>query len=136
MAWIDNIRRIVKEDFDPKYHDLIDRLAYVLNTFMDQTVSQVNGNLDIENLSADIVTVNMIVNTDGVPIGNNLIKSTVSRPTGTTVKRAINLTDSTEYAESQPFISYTTGTNSNVIKVLHISGLQADQEYQLVIKIE
>ena len=46
MGTIDNTRRIIREDYDSKYHDLIDKLGYVLNTFMEQTIQQVNGNLD------------------------------------------------------------------------------------------
>ena len=136
MGTIDNTRRIIREDYDSKYHDLIDRLGFVLNTFMEQTVRQVNGNLDETNLKADIITIKMTVNASGVPIGNNLIKSDVLRPSGTTVINTLNKTDGTVFPTSRPHISFTTGTNSTVMKVLNISGLQADNEYELTIKVE
>ena len=136
MGTIDNTRRIVREDYDSEYHELIDRLGFVLNSFMEQTVRQVNGNLDETNLKADIVTIKMKVNASGVPIGNNLIKSGVLRPKGTTVINTFNKTNSNVFPTSRPHISFTTGTNSTVMKILNISGLQADNEYELTIKIE
>ena len=136
MGRIDNTRRIVREDYDEEYHALIDKLAFVLNAFMEQTVRQVNGNLDATNLKADLITIKMTVDSNGVPDGNNLIKSEVLRPSGTTVIRATNKTDGNVFPTSHPFISFTTGTNSRVMKILNISGLQALNEYELVIKIE
>ena len=136
MAKIDNTRRIVREDYEAKYHDLIDRLGFVLNSFMEQTVRQVNGNLDAENLKADIITVKLTVDACGIPVGNNLIKSDVIRASGTNVISAINKTDGDVFPTSHPFISFTTGTNSRVLKIRNISGLQADNEYELVIKVE
>ena len=136
MGRIDNTRRIVREDYDDEYHALIDKLAFVLNAFMEQTVRQVNGNLDATNLKADLITIKMTVDCAGVPVGNNLIKSEVLRPLGTTVISATNKTTGGVFPTSHPFISFTTGTNSRVMKILNISGLQADNEYELVIKIE
>lgn len=136
MARINNTQRIVKEDYESDFHELIGKLAFVVNSFMEQTVTQINGNLDQTNFKSDIVTIKMTVDANGIPIGNNLIKSTVARPVGTTVLRAIDKTVLNSYATSQPFISFTYGANSSILKVLKISGLQANHEYDLVIKIE
>ena len=136
MARIDNTRRIIREDYDKEYHGLIDRLGFVLNSFMEQTVRQVNGNLDASNLRADIITVKITVNASGVPIGNNLFKSEVIRPIGTTVISAANKTNGNVFPTSHPFITFTTGTNSTLMKIRNITGLQADNEYELVIKVE
>lgn len=136
MGRLDNTRRIVKEDYDNKYDDLIDKLAFVLNSFMEQTVNEVNGNLDQTNLKSDIITITMTVDANGLPIGNNLIKSTVIRPTGTTVINSINVTNGNVYPTSQPYITFSTNSNSKIMKVLNISGLQASNKYQLTIKVE
>lgn len=136
MARIDNTRRIVREDYEKEYHALIDKLGFVLNSFMEQTVRQVNGNLDNDNLKSDIINISFKVDAAGLPIGNNLIKSEVTRPIGATVLSAINTTDGTVYPTSHPFITFTTGTNSRVLKILNITGLQANNSYQLTIKIE
>ena len=136
MGKLDNTRRIIKEDYDQKDHDLIGKLGYVLNSFMEQAVTQLNGNIDIANLKADIITVSMKVDASGIPIGNNLIKSDITHVTGTTVIRALNKTSDTTYPTDQPFISWTGGVNSSVIKVKKISGLQANHVYDLTIKVE
>ena len=136
MARIDNTRRIVREDYDKEYHGLIDRLGFILNSFMEQTVRQVNGNLDESNLKADIITIKITVNSCGVPIGNNLIKSDVIRPIGTTVISATNKTDGNVFPTTHPFITFTFGLSPRVLKIRNISGLQANNEYELIIKVE
>ena len=136
MARIDNTRRIVREDYDKEYHGLIDRLGFILNSFMEQTVRQVNVNLDESNLKADIITIKITVNSCGVPIGNNLIKSDVIRPIGTTVISATNKTDGNVFPTTHPFITFTFGLSPRVLKIRNISGLQANNEYELIIKVE
>ena len=136
MARIDNTRRIVREDYDKEYHGLIDRLGFILNSFMEQTVRQVNGNLDESNLKADIITIKITVDACGVPIGNNLIKSDVIRPIGTTVISATNKTDGNVFPTTHPFITFTFGLSPRVLKIRNISGLQANNEYELIIKVE
>ena len=136
MGRLDNIKRIIKEDFAPEYHDMIGRLAYILNSFMEQVEGEVNGNLDQDNLASDVVEYTVTVDSNGFPVGNNLVRSNVSRAKGTTVIKATNLTNTGVYPEGQPHISFTLDTNSFLIKVLHISNLQAGNKYQLVIKVE
>ena len=133
MAKIDNVRRIIKEDFAKEYHQLIDRLAYVVNTFMEQVQQQVNGNLDFTNLNQDIVKVRLTLDNTGLPKNNQKIRTDLINPQGLIVVKARNLTDSTIFPTTAPFISFTsTGT---VINVQNITGLQADNEYELTIQI-
>ena len=61
MAKLSNIKRIIKEDFEKEYHKLIDRLGYILNTFMEESSAQINGNLDYTNLNQDRVIVKMTI---------------------------------------------------------------------------
>lgn len=134
MPRLDNTKRIVKEDFQSEYHELVGKLAYVLNRFMEQTVDVLNGKVDDENLASDIVVSEITVDASGVPTGNNLIKSAVSNPKGTNVIRAINRTNIGTYATNQPFISYEAGPSPNIIKIKKISGLQANNKYELTIR--
>jgi hypothetical protein len=135
MARINRIKRILRGDFKSEFHPLIDRLGYVLNSFMQEVETQINGNLDIDNLASDVITFKIKVDGTGVPVGNNLVKSTVLRPSGTTVISATNEDDGDAFPTSQPFISFTTGTNSTVMKIRNISGLQADADYTLTVQI-
>ena len=137
MALLDNVKRIVKEDYEVKYHGLIDKLAFVLNSHMEQVTGQINGNLDCANLKQDSVVVKFTVNSSGVPIGNNLLKTALSNPKGFRVRRAVSVDNpTTVFPTSQPFISYTSGTSGKVVKIIHISGLPADIAFNLTIVAE
>lgn len=133
MGQIDNVRRLIKEDFDKEYHQLIDRLAYVVNTFMEQVTQQVNGNLDFTNLNQDIIKVKLSLDSAGLPKNNQKLRTNLINPKGLLVVKARNLTDNAVFPTTAPFISFTSvGT---VITVQKITGLQADNEYELTIMI-
>lgn len=137
MSLLDNVKRIVKEDYEPKYHGLIDKLAFVLNSHMEQVTAQINGNLDCANLKQDAVVVKFTVDSAGVPIGNNLLKTSVINPKGLRVRRAVSVDNpTTVFPTSQPFITYTTGTNAKVVKIIHISGLPTNTAFNLTIVAE
>lgn len=134
MAKLDNVRRIVKEDYDPKYHDLLTPLGYVLNSFMEQTVTEMNGNLDFANLKQSIVKYRVTVNSDGTPIGNNLLKTDTISPKGFTVIRAVNVDNpTTVFPTANPVISFTTQTNSQVVKIINVNGLPANTAFDLTV---
>lgn len=133
MARLDNAKRIIKEDYPTKYHDLIHQLGFVVNTFMEQATDQINGNLDFDNLSQDIVTFDIVVNGSGVPVGNNLFKTNVSLPRGFNVIRAIDKNNPGSFVTNQPFISYTPQTDTRVIRIDNLVGLVADRVYTLTV---
>ena len=134
MAKLDNVKRVVKEDYEAKYHGLIDKLAFVLNSFMEQVTNEVNGNLDFANLKQDAVTVKFTVNASGVPDGSGLLRTAVASPTGFQVIKVVNVDNpTTVFATTQPFISFTSGTSSGVVKIINISGLPANTAFNLTI---
>lgn len=133
MGKLDNIRRILREDYEKEYHGMIDRLAFTLNRFMDQVAGEMNGNIDFANLNQEFITFDMTVNSSGVPVGNDLFRVNRANATGFIVISAINKTDGTLFPTSAPFIS-TTGSGP-VIKVKNISGLQANNKYALKIMV-
>lgn len=133
MARLDNIKRILRDDFESKYGDLIDRLAFVLNRFMEQVVREVNGNLDFTNLAEELQSYKVTVNASGVPIGNDLVRSSINNPSGLVVIKASNLTSITTFPTSAPWISFKP--SGNLLKIQKITGLQADNEYRLTLRI-
>ena len=133
MGKLDNVRRIIKEDFKSEDQELIGKLAYVINSFMEQVVRQFNGNIDFTNLSEDVVQYTVTVDGSGVPIGNNLVKSTVNNPKGVVVVKAENKTSSTTYPTSAPWVSWTP--NGNILKIQKITGLQANNKYVLTLRV-
>lgn len=133
MAKLDNPKRIIKEDYPAKYHDLIHQLGFVVNSFIEQTTTQVNGNLDFTNLKQDVVVFDITVDGSGVPIGNALVKTAIPSPRGLKVIRAINKNDSSSYVTNHPFISYTPQTNTQVLRIDNVAGLVASTVYTLTV---
>jgi hypothetical protein len=130
---VDNVKRIIREDFNEDYRDLIDKLSYILNTHMEQVVQQINGNLDFSNLRQEVIQVKYKVNSSGTPLINKTIKSNLKRPKGSLVISAFNQDNSAVFPTSAPFITFTA--SGQIITVKNISGLQANVEYLLNILI-
>lgn len=133
MAKITNQKRIVKEDFDAEYHDLIDKLSYAINPVIEQLASAFNKNITIENLSREIITVTVENKAGGdlkIPVQ---IKTGLAKVQGIKVIRADNLTNITTYPVNAPFISWTLSTN--IITVKKITGIQDDNKYNLTLEI-
>lgn len=131
MGFIDNIRRIIAEDFPKEDRQTVSKLAYVINTFMEQVSRQINGNIDFNNLSQDFINFTITVDASGVPVGNNIVKTSIINPRGLVVTRALNQDNSSVYPTNTPFISYSP--NRNIIKINKITGLQANTEYRLFV---
>ncbi len=133
MGRLDNVRRVVKEDYDAKYHDLIDKLAFVLNSFMEQVVTEMNGCLDFENLDQDVTLFKITVDACGVPTGNDQVRTNVNNPQGLLVIKVEDVNDPDLFATTQPFIKFVTGTSAQVIKIQQITGLTANRPYKLTV---
>jgi len=134
MARINNLKRIVKEDFDQEYHGLIDKLAYSLNPFLEQISNAFNKNITLENLSREVLTVT--VENDG----SDVLKTTTqfktnltSRIQGLTIIKAENLTNPSVYPTASPWISWTI--NSNIITIKKVTGIQPNAKYRLTMEI-
>jgi len=126
-----DIKRIRKEDFDPEYHGLIDKLSYSFNTFMDQVIFLFDNNIDFLNLNQQIVDYTISTDSTGELINPPNIRSTLNRKIqGITCIKATNILDPNVYPISPPWVSFDF-VNNTTINVLNISGLQADSEYSL-----
>ena len=132
MARLNNVKRIITEDFEPQYQTLISRLGYVLNQFMSDTVNIVNGNIDFDNLNQNLVEFDISVDANGKPVKISSVNVGKTNPRGLTVIRVQNLTNSTSYPSGTPLISYTPIGN-NSVTVNHITGLQANSTYRLTV---
>ena len=133
MAKLDNVRRIVKEDYDPIYRDLIDRLGFILNSFMEQTTTEMNGKLDFTNLNQDIITFRVSIDSSGVPIGSGLLRTTTIGVQGLQVVKAVNIDNSTVFPTGTPFISFVASPVVNVLKMTNITGLKASDKWEITV---
>lgn len=129
-----NIRQLIAEDFAPEDRQMIARLGGVLNYFMRQITEILNENVDFDNLTWDLITVNVTVDANGVPNQTTKFSSDVQVPRGLTVIKATNLTNTVTYPDNAPFVSFTP-EGSGISKINHVTGLQADNTYQLVLMV-
>lgn len=130
MAKIDNIKRILKEDFDEKDRPIVDKLGGVINTFMEQVISALNKNINFDNLNQEVRDITVTVDAGGVPLTDVSFRSNLlTRLRGMQVIFAENQTNPNSYPTTCPFISFNE--NSKIIRITHITGLQASNKYKL-----
>lgn len=124
-----NIKRLAKEDFSAEDRELIGKLAFPLNSFMEQVRNLLDGNIDFQNLKQELVTVDVTA-VSGFPTVLTKFKSNLSgKILGMHCVMATNLTDGTNYPTSAPFISFTQ--DSGIVTIQNVSGLQDSETYQL-----
>lgn len=133
MARINNFTRISTSEYSGEIQPAIETLAASLNPFMREVTDVINGNIDFENLSQNIIQFEVIVDSIGKPNTNqvNIGKSIVS---GLQVIAARNLTNSGSYPSGAPFISFTP-TGSNIIYINNISNLPANEKILLTVVV-
>lgn len=128
---LDNIRRVIVEEFPQEDQQTVAKLATILNHFMENVYNVLNKNVDFTNLNQELIDVIVTVDGSGIPTQvTKFATSNIRNPQGVIVIRAINKTNSSNYPTSAPFISYTP-LGGNLQRINNISGLQASQEYQL-----
>lgn len=131
MAKVSNKKLLLVEDFPEKYKSLIDRLAFSLNPFMDEVVNAFAGNIDISNLTQEIVEFRVLVDSDGVPQVNTSF-GVSSRPRGFSIINVTNNTDNS-LLTGAPFITYSI--NNVLINVKHVTGLAENKTYTITLLV-
>lgn len=131
MARLESPRKIRAEDYPKEYRGLLESLGSALNTYLDQIYFAFQGNITPENLN--VQKLEITVSTDG--LGNLLqpidVKLTIKNGfMGMQCVAATNITSPGTYPTSQPFAS-TTITNTGLLRILRISGLQSSSKYSL-----
>lgn len=133
MPRIDSVKRINYQDFREEDRETVQKLSEILNFFMEDVVNAMNGNLDFDNLNRELITFEVTVDSNGVPITNNRFSSELNI-IGTKVIRADNLVNSAQSVESTPFLTYRN-SGTGIYTITNITGLQANTKYRLVIEL-
>lgn len=128
-------RRIIKEDFKKDEQDLVGRIGFIINPCFTQLSSILSRNLTWEdNFSAVVKTITITVDSAGIPLNTTSFSVDLkAQCQNLFVTQAKNLTNVAHYPVSAPFISWTQSGSQIVIN--HVSGLQANEQYQLRIII-
>ena len=122
------------EDFKSDQQELIGKLGYAINSFMDDTYNCLNNKIDYSNLNRQLVTLTLQVDANSKLINPPSIKTTTSGSVvGILVLSASNQTNSNTYPTSAPFVSWTI--SNGIVQLLNITGLQASSKYQLLLEI-
>lgn len=146
MATISNVKRLIKEDFPKESQDLVDKLAYILNPFLDQVSAAFNKNINIDNLSREIVTATVVNVTgtgtytvNGIATGGDIsptvqIKTKLANKVfGINVIRADNLTNSSTYPINAIGLSWSY--DAKIITLNKITGIKDGDKYSLVLEL-
>lgn len=127
--------KISAQDHKADDREVVDKLARVVNPFMDDVYNQMNGNITYENLNRITATLEVKIGSSGEVLNEPQIRtsSLKSKVLGVIVIYAENTTNSSTYPTTAPFVSYSIGTNTITIK--NITGLPVSSTWKLVVEI-
>lgn len=133
MPRIDNTNRLNAEDFPDESRELIERLAVTYNFFVEQVTNVLNGSVDFENLDRNLVILEFDMGANNQPLTATRFTATPGLQ-GTNIIRVDNLTNSANYPDTAPFLSFTTNGNG-VYTINSITGLDQGNKYRVVIEL-
>ncbi len=124
------LKRLVKEDFNPKDQDLISRVSSVFNPAIDQISRILNKGLTISDLNIQVKQFTIIVDESGNPTSNISVASTLNgKCSQFMVGKAQNLTKPTTYPTTAPFVSFSNDGAQIIIN--NVTGLSSGDRWQL-----
>lgn len=130
---LDNVRVINPADYPEDMQETMDILGGNLNDFMQQVVELSRGNIDFDNTSQELLTIDVTVGENGIPINTLNIRTTKKViPRGFQVVSARSMVSTTSYPTGSPFISFTPKGNF-LTEINHITSLPANQKFRLTI---
>lgn len=128
-----NKLKINAEDYSEDNQEDIAKLADIYNPFVDELENIINGNIDFENLNQKVFTIDVTVDSSGIPLqGGKFNLSNNNQPKGFLVINAKNLTSNSVFPDSCPFIIFTP-TGTGIIQINKITGLPANNKYRLTV---
>lgn len=134
MGKIPDLKRITKEDFPEQYRDLIEKLAFPLNSHMEQVRNLFNKNITFDNLAQDITTLSVQTGANGQPINKIEFKSTLNDRVKGLIPISANITsNNTSFVTQMPFISFTQDVN--IVRITNIAGLSPETTYELTLLV-
>lgn len=131
MSKLSGGRRLLTEDFSAEDQELIRKLAFVLNPFLEEVTNSLQKNLSVaENLTMEFKDLDVEVDGSGFPTNTAKFQTSFSKVTGLLV---VNHTVLTTGASLYPAngIYCTFKQSNNIIEVNHITGLNTSTKYRL-----
>lgn len=132
MARIPDLKRIAKEDFPAKYRDLIEKLAFPINSHIEQVRSALNKNINFENLNQEVKILSFTTGSNGQPLTTVTFRSDLSsRIQGILPIRTVITSSNTTFQDNTPMISWVQ--NENIVTINYIGNLTPETGYQITI---
>lgn len=132
MARVPDFKRITVEDFKAEDQPLVKKLAFPINSHIEQVRSALTKNIDFDNLSQELKTLNFTTNGDGQPLNTLTFRSDLAnRLQGIMVVRTVITTSNTSFASQIPVISWDQAANQ--VTITFIGGLLPETGYQLTL---
>ena len=126
-------KRIYKTDYPQEQQSLVEKISLTVNNGFEVLYNAMSRNVNLQdNIACTLKTITVKVDSSGIPTSTLSFKiDTIGQIKGTEVIRAENQTNSATYVTSHPFITYTQ--DNNTITVNHISGLPANNTFNLTV---
>ena len=146
MASISDIKRIVVEDFPTADQAMMQKLAFILNPFLDDVVQAFDGNITVGNLTRQYASCTIKTNPsttsyliNGISTGGTInptvkIKSNLTGPlVGIHVINVNNATNPASYPLGAVGITWTV--SGNIVTITSVQGLPDGQSFNLTLEL-
>ena len=127
-------KQIRGEDFPPEYREVMNKLGFILNPFIEQLVQGLQKRITIsENLNQEFREVTVQVDSSGVVINTAKIQTALPVK-GINVERVLSVGNTSLFPVSAPFCSWVQ--NQGVLEIQHVTGLAVGTTYKLVLLLK
>ena len=130
---LSNVKRIVVEDFKQDDREVVAKLAYILNSFMDEVTDLSRKNVSYDNLNRSKVTVDVTVDAQGKPMGLSQINTNLKTYSGNVIINTQSLKSGTANVVSAPYLDCTPQGNG-IVKINAFYGLPANAKVKVTIE--
>lgn len=129
---LNNVRRIVVEDYGKEHRETVAKLAEILNSFMEEVTLLSQGNIDIDNLTRNIVKIDITVDEAGKPKGVTQIQTGLNSYSG---KNIIDVQSFIvgDNVISSPYLDCSYQGNG-LVKIHKFTGLPSGKKLRVTIE--
>jgi len=129
---LSNVRRIIVEDFPEENRTTMEKLAQVMNPFMDEVVTLSRNKVDYDNLNRSLIILDMQVDAAGIPKGVSQINIKLTTYKGHSIVNVQSLQGG-ENVLSAPYLDCTYQGNS-LVRVNKFHGLPVGKKLRITIE--
>lgn len=129
---LSNVRRIIVEDYPEEARPTVEKLATVINSFMDEVVSLSRNNVDFDNLDRSLIVLDIEVNADGTPKGIDKINTKLSTYSGNKIINVQSLKGG-DNVTSAPYLD-CTNLGNGLVKINKFHGLPSSKKIRITIE--